>query len=106
MDPRTQNSLTAIHRHLMEDSRIKSKFMTTSSQLVNDKKVRKGRARMVGSGGDGDVVDDKGHAGRLGTDYSVSTCERNQRHAGENANAALSTMLRGSPCVGTTYVGS
>ena len=80
MDPRTQGSLTAIHRYLMEDSRVKSKFMTTSSQLVNDKKVRKGRVMMtvVGSSGrDEDVVtDDRGGrrvVGSLGTDQLTRT---------------------------------
>ncbi|KAL3815366.1 hypothetical protein ACHAXA_000753 [Cyclostephanos tholiformis] len=41
MDPRTQGSLTAIHRHLMENERVKSRFMTTTSQLVNDKKFKR-----------------------------------------------------------------
>jgi len=41
MDPQTQKSLTAIHKHLMEDDRVKERFMMTSSQLTNDRKVRK-----------------------------------------------------------------
>ena len=43
MDTSTQQSLTTIHQHLMENGRVKSKFMTNSSQLVNDKKVKKDR---------------------------------------------------------------
>ncbi len=86
MDPRTQNSLTAIHRHLMEDSRVKSKFMTTSSQLVNDKKVRKGRVKNERSGGDGTIFDDRGAAGSLKTDHSVTYCARYQQRNDESAN--------------------
>ncbi|KAL3785154.1 hypothetical protein ACHAW5_000186 [Stephanodiscus triporus] len=41
MDPRTQRSLTTIHKHLMENGKVKGKFMTSSSQLVNDKRFKK-----------------------------------------------------------------
>jgi len=44
MDPQTQKSLTTVHKHLMENGRIKGKFMKNSSQLVNDKQVKKDRA--------------------------------------------------------------
>ena len=44
MDPKTQSSLNRIHRHFMEDGRVKARFMTNAGQLVNDKQVRKDRA--------------------------------------------------------------
>ena len=44
MDPKTQSSLNRIHRHFMEDGRVKARFMTNTGQLVNDKQVRKERA--------------------------------------------------------------
>ena len=44
MDPQTQKSLTTIHKHLMVNGKIKNGFMTSSSQLVNDKQTKKDRA--------------------------------------------------------------
>lgn len=44
MDPQTQKSLTIIHKHLTVNGSVKSGFMTTSSQLVNDKQTKKDRA--------------------------------------------------------------
>lgn len=41
MDPLTQESLTRIHQQLLENERIKGRFMTSNSQLVNDKRYRK-----------------------------------------------------------------
>lgn len=43
MDPQTQSSLTIIHKALANDDRIKGGFMKSSSQLVNDKQVKKDR---------------------------------------------------------------
>ncbi|KAL3786593.1 hypothetical protein HJC23_008189 [Cyclotella cryptica] len=45
MDPQTQAALTLIHKALANNERVKSGFMTTSSQLVNDKQVKKDRAQ-------------------------------------------------------------
>jgi len=56
MDPHTQESLTTIHRHLMENAEIKGKFMTTCSQLVNDKKYMKEKILMQGGGRDHRIV--------------------------------------------------
>ncbi len=55
MDPRTQGTLTAIHGRLMENDRVKCRFMTTTSQLVNDKKYKRERVAMMmeGRGGPG-----------------------------------------------------
>ncbi|EJK47036.1 hypothetical protein THAOC_34273 [Thalassiosira oceanica] len=44
MDSKAQSSLNRIHRHFMEDGRVKARFMTNTGQLVNDKQVRKDRA--------------------------------------------------------------
>ncbi len=60
MDPRTQGTLTAIHGQLMENDRVKGRFTTTPSQLVNDKKYKRVRVAMMmeGRGGFGGYVGD------------------------------------------------
>jgi hypothetical protein len=60
MDPRTQGTLTAIHGLLMENDRVKGRFMTTTSQLVNDKKYKRERVAMMmeGRSGLGEYVGD------------------------------------------------
>jgi len=52
MDPHTQESLTTIHRYMVENPRVKNRFMTDSSQLVGDKKLKKERRNQSKLGGD------------------------------------------------------
>ncbi|KAL9184842.1 hypothetical protein ACHAXT_002619 [Thalassiosira profunda] len=64
MDPATQQSLTRIHRSLMERGRVKGKFVTTTCQLDNDRKVRRGRAKEERAGADeGDAKPRTGEKG-------------------------------------------
>jgi hypothetical protein len=63
MDPRTQGTLTIIHGRLKENDRVKGRFMTTTSQLVNGKKYKMVRVAMMmeGRGGLGGNVGDDDH---------------------------------------------
>ena len=88
MDQQTQQSLMTIHQHLMENGRVKTRFMTNSSQLVNDKKVKKDRLSSV------KIADDHGGGGSgIGRcDDSSSTAVR--RHTTISSEEGLKNVLR------------
>ena len=68
MDPQTQSSLTLIHKALAEDDRVKSGFMKTTSQLVNDRQVKKDRAVQKRC-----VMEDKRELGHLNAASSAES---------------------------------
>ena len=88
MDQQTQQSLMTIHQHLMENGRVKTRFMTNSSQLVNDKKVKKDRLSSV------QVADDHGGgSGQIGQcDDTSLTAGR--RHTTISSEERLKNVVR------------